>query len=202
MFGLDTLEEKLIGGGIVVLILAAVFGTLTVERNHWKHSAQKLTVELNQEKALYNQTVEGYRIAAKQAKIADAQNVQRVEAKAAETNKEIKDEYQARIAAAQSVHDSRVRHNKAAAANSSSGSAAKLSGVSNASGGIDDTACKDGLSDDDALIATKQAIQLDELEKWVIRTHSIDVNGSNEPVGDGLNDPITVGTAPVPSPDE
>jgi hypothetical protein len=54
-----------------------------------------------------------------------------------------------------------------------------VSGVAASSGGTAEAAGKDGLPPLDALIATEQAIQLDELIRWLQRQHGIDANGAN-----------------------
>lgn len=199
MFGLSALETKLIGGGIVLALLAAVFGALTVERNHWKHVATERTEEVAKMKAAFDQTVAGYRDAAQKAQAEDAANKLRVELSSQKNNEEIKSEYEARISAARATHD-RVRDNQAATTNPSSSSTASVPGVPTTARGTNETSCEVGLPNDDALIATEQAIQLDELQKWVLKEHSIDVNGDNIPITTDVGKPTT-DTVPAPSPD-
>ena len=70
----------------------------------------------------------------------------------------------------------RLRLRPQAAANSSPRGTASMSGLSAAAGGPTQTAVQDGLPSQDALTATEQAIQLDELIKWVRRQAAVDNN--------------------------
>jgi hypothetical protein len=49
-------------------------------------------------------------------------------------------------------------------------------GLPAAAGGAHQAAGQDGLSQADQLIATEQAIQLDELIEWVRQQHSVEPN--------------------------
>jgi hypothetical protein len=71
----------------------------------------------------------------------------------------------------------RVR-NGTPAANPGSGRTAPVSGVPAPTRSPVAAAGQDGLSADDKLIATEQAIQLDELIKWVKAQAAVDVNGA------------------------
>jgi hypothetical protein len=55
-----------------------------------------------------------------------------------------------------------------------------MPGLSAAAGKSDQAAGEDRLPDGDALTATEQAIQLDELIKWVKRQWAIDPNASKD----------------------
>ena len=77
------------------------------------------------------------------------------------------------------------------------GRAAPVPGLPAAAGGAAQAAGEDGLSAADALTATEQAIQLDELIKWVRQQHDVRIN--NEPGERRLasDEPARVAAAPV-----
>ena len=129
--------------------------------------------------AAHDQTVANYRAAAEQARKADAANKARVEAEADRISQEQADEYQARIAAARARAE-RLRSQAGAGKADPCGSGtAPVSGVSAPAEGTAEAACKDRLPAGDALTATEQAIQLDELIKWVIKVAHINVNAGD-----------------------
>jgi ATPase subunit of ABC transporter with duplicated ATPase domains len=160
-------------GGVLLLALALIL--LVHDRNHWKGTAELRQQQLAQTKAAFDQTVAGYRAAAAQARAADAANAARVEAEQAAINERIEDEYQTRIAAAR-ADARRLRDNQAAAANPGSGRAASMPGLPTPASGTAQAAGEDRLSESDRLIATEQAIQLDELIKWVRAQAAVDPN--------------------------
>lgn len=53
-----------------------------------------------------------------------------------------------------------------------------MSGVPAPAGGPNGSTTEAGLSPDDALVATEQAIQLDEVIKWVEGQLRVDLNGA------------------------
>ena len=126
-------------------------------------------------KAAFDQTVAGYRAAAAQARAEDAANASRVKAEQSAINRRSADEYPTRIAAAR-ADAQRLRHHAAAAADSGAGGAAPMPGLPAPAQRTAQAAGQDGLSDTDQLIATEQAIQLDELIKWVRQQHAVDSN--------------------------
>jgi hypothetical protein len=160
-------------GGVLLLALALIL--LVHDRNHWKGTAELRHQQLAQAKAAFDQTVAGYRAAAAQARAADAANAARVEAEQAAINERTEDEYQTRIAAAR-ADARRLRRYTAAAADSGDGGRAPVPSLPAPTGGAAQSAGQDGLPDTDKLIATEQAIQLDELIKWVRAQAAVDPN--------------------------
>jgi hypothetical protein len=110
-----------------------------------------------------------------EAKASDAANNARVEGEQAAINQERGSSYEARIA------DARARAGSlrptARTADPRSGGTASVPRLSAATVGTPQGAEQNGLSDTDQLIATEQAIQLDELIKWVKAQQAVDVNG-------------------------
>lgn len=183
---LTTIPYKLIAGLVGSLIVVAAFAWLSHSRDGWKHTAATNEQLYHSEQAAHAATVANYRAAATQAHQADAANVARVEAQAAATTESVSSEYEARIAAANVQYRRLQLTANAAAAHPSGSGSAPVSNVPSAAASAHQTAPQDGLSPSlpagDALTATEQAIQLDELIKWVVGVEHIDVNGTNAPI--------------------
>lgn len=154
----------------------------------------KCSTALTNARAAFDQTVANYRAAAERARAADAANKTRVEGEQKAINERTDHAYQARIAAARALAERLRRQGATAEANPRGGPAAPVPGVPAASAGPAQATGQDGLphSDkrargdrgalgpEDALTATEQAIQLDELIKWVRAQHAVDPNGQQE----------------------
>jgi len=151
-------------GGLLLVALALTL--LVHDRNHWKGTAEIRQQQLAQTRAAFDQTVAGYRAAAAQAHAEDAANVARVKADQSAINERTEDEYQTRIAAAR-ADAQRLRDEQAAAADSSARRGTPVPSLPAPAQEAAQAASEDGLSDSDALTATEQAIQLDELIKWI-----------------------------------
>jgi hypothetical protein len=168
----DRLAMKL----IVAIGCALLLALLIHDRNHWKAKTAHYAELLAAERGAHSATVAGYRAAATQARAADSANAARVKAEQAAINERTADEYQNRIAAARAAAGS-LRRTTAAAADSGRGGAAPVPGLSAAAARASQTAGEDGLPDPDALIATEQAIQLDELINWVKAQSEVEAGG-------------------------
>lgn len=178
---LSAANLKLILGIVCALALAL----LVYDRNRWKATAAERQYRLEAERTAHAATIAQYRAAAERARAADRANVGRVKAEQAAINEGTADDYQNRLAAARAAAD-RLRVRAAASAgDSGAGRTASMSRVSAAAGGPAETAGKDRLPVDDSLIATQQAIQLDELIRWVRRQAAVDVNGASGPAEPG-----------------
>lgn len=162
-----------------LFVAAIALALLVHDRNHWKIEATLRQQQLAQSKAAFDQTVAGYRAAAAQARAADAANAARVKANQTAINERTANDYETRIAAARAVAQ-RLRDDKAAAANPGAGRATPVPGVSAPASGASEAAGEDRLSDSDTLTATEQAIQLDELIKWVKAQHAVDIGGASD----------------------
>lgn len=161
---------KFIAGSVGILAAIAALVWLVNSRDSWRDHA-------NASDAALATTVKNYRDAATQARKDDAANKVRVEAEQANINQRTANEYQVRIAAVRADYE-RLR---AQAGTHPSGSpATSVSLVRPAPSGTPGPAAQDELSLDDRLLATEQAIQLDELIKAVVQHSAINVNGSNE----------------------
>ncbi|HEX6071632.1 MAG TPA: hypothetical protein VFY95_01325, partial [Sphingomicrobium sp.] len=125
--------------------------------------------------------VANYRAAAEVARAADKANAGRVAAEQNAINERISDDYEKRLAAARAAGANlnagglRVEA-RTAAADPGHGGGAPVPGLAVATGRAHQAAGEDRLPD--ALIATEQAIQLDELIKWVKAQAEVDPNES------------------------
>ena len=157
--------------GIGCLMLLAL---LIHDRNRWKAKTAHYAELLAGERAAHGATVAGYRAAAERARMQDAANAARVKAAQAQINQRSEDEYESRIAAARAAAGR--LHTQGAAAHSGDRGATPVPGLSAAAGGSPQAAGEDRLPDPEKLIATEQAIQLDELIKWVRRQAEVEVS--------------------------
>ena len=161
-------------------LIAAIAGALLLallihDRNRWKAKTAQIAELLSAERATHAATVANYRAAAERARNADAANAARVAGEQAAINERTANDYQSRIAAARAV-DGRLRRQAATEADPRRRGAAPVPGLSAAAEGAAQGAGQDRLPQSDALIATEQAIQLDELIKWVRAQGAVDPN--------------------------
>lgn len=130
------------------------------------------------EQAAHQQSIANWNAAAASAQILDLQNKQFVEAQQAAETRRISDDYEARLADARARAAVSVRP-QAAPADQGGRGAAAVPGVPDPARIADAAACQGGLPPSDALIATEQAIQLDELINWVEAQARIPVNAKD-----------------------
>lgn len=164
-----------IAGIGVALALSIMLLVQKGETRHWKKQSAGFEQLYHQDQAAFATTVANYRTAAVEARTADQANVQRVTTAAKAINERTVDEYQARTADADARYQ-RLRNLAEAGAHSSAGGNASVPGAGADRPSFADAAGQDGLSLDDRHIATRQAIQLDELIKAVEQLQTIDVN--------------------------
>ena len=161
--GLNLATLKLAIGIAFALALAL----LVNDRNRWKSTAALRQQQVAAEKAAHSATVANYRAAAAQARAADAANAARVRIEQARINERTANDYEIRIAAARARADELRRHAQSAATDGGSGGAAAVPALPASSGSASEATREIGLPDAGRLIATEQAIQLDELIAWV-----------------------------------
>jgi len=170
------LNPQGIAGLAASLCLALLLVIQKGETRHWRKESANFEQQYQREQAAFAQTTANYRAAADQARAADRANTARVLIEQRAINERTSDDFEARIAAARAA-DQRLRAQAAsAAADPGTGRAAPVSGLSAARGGPAQAAGQDRLPVSDALTATEQAIQLDELIKWVRQQHAVDSN--------------------------
>jgi hypothetical protein len=146
------------------------------ETRHWKKESSQYEQLYANEHAAFAGTAANYRAAAEAARASDAANAQRVFAEQQSISQRSSNDYETRIAAARSLAQ-RLREQAAASpSHPGAGGAAPVSGLSVASRRAAEGAGEDRLPETDALTATEQAIQLDELVKWVREQAKVDNN--------------------------
>ena len=151
--------------GAAVAVAALLW--LVQSRDHWRDEARANDRLYRAEQAAHAATVANYRAAAEQARREDAANLARVKAEQAGINERTAHDFETRIVAARASAERLRKQARTAAADPGDGRAAPVPGVPPAARGASEGAGEDRLPDADALIATEQAIQLDELIKWV-----------------------------------
>jgi hypothetical protein len=164
-------------GLVATLTLSVLLVVQTGETRHWHKQSDGWEQLYNREHLAFGQTVLNYRAAAEKARAADKANADRVLAEQRAINERRAHDYEARLADARARAAERVRNGQTGAHPGGPG-AAPVPGPNPTTGGPNGPAAEAGLPPDDALIATEQAIQLDELERWVRETLKIDRTGA------------------------
>ena len=178
MILLRLLNPQGIAGLAISIALAVLLVIQKGETHHWRKQSGQFEQLYRGEQAALAGTVANYRAAAAQARASDAANAERVAAEQRVINERTSDDYQARLAAARTLAQ-RLRLEAASApADPGARAATPVPGLSTAAGRAAQAAGEDRLPDSDALTATDQAIQLDELIKWAERQHAIDPNAA------------------------
>lgn len=168
----DRLTLKLIIGLGCALLLAL----LVQDRNRWKAKTSHYAELLAAERSAHAASTANYRAAAEIARRADKENAARVKSEQAAINQRSAHEFESRIAAARAAAERLHRNAKSAPANPGPRGAAPLSALSATAGSAAQASRPDGLFRTERLIATEQAIQLDELITWVWQQGQVDVN--------------------------
>ncbi|HET8750481.1 MAG TPA: hypothetical protein VFM42_07050 [Sphingomicrobium sp.] len=157
--------------GVAGLAVSLALGLLLLvqrgETRHWKQESGRFEQLYRADQSALGGTVANYRAAADAARAADIANVERVAAEQREINERTAHDYEARLAAART--DARRLRGEAttAAADPGRRGIPPVPGLPAPAGGTAEAAGQDRLPQSDALTATEQAIQLDELIKWV-----------------------------------
>jgi hypothetical protein len=172
---LGLLNWQGIGGIAASLTLGLLLIIQKGETSHWRKQSDTFEQLYHSEQAAFSTTVAQYRAVADQARAADEANLNRVAVDQAAINQRTANEFEARLAAAR-ADARRLRLQSEAAADSRARRSASMPGLSAAPGGAAQGAGQNGLPHTDRQIATEQAIQLDELIKWIRQQHAVDPN--------------------------
>lgn len=168
---------KILGTAVAVAALL----WLVQSRDHWRDEARANDKLFHAEQAAHAATAANYRAAAEQARRDDAQNLARVEAEQAQINERTENDFETRIASARADARRLREQASAAATDPRSGGAAPVSRLPASARAVAQSAGKNRLPRSDALIATEQAIQLDELVKWVRSQAAVTVDSGRPP---------------------
>jgi hypothetical protein len=161
-----------IGASLALAILLLV---QKAETRHWRKQSASFDQLYRQEQSAFTTTVANYRAAADQARAADQANAARVAADQRTINERTENDLEARLASAR-TRAQQLRVQPEAATHSRPDRNASMPGLSAAARGAAQAADQDRLSAADALTATEQAIQLDELVGWVKAQAKVDNN--------------------------
>ena len=145
------------------------------ETHHWKKASAGFEQLYREEQSAFATTVANYRAAADQARAADQANAVRVAAEQRTVNERTDHDFATRLAAAHAAAQ-RLYVGSQAAADPGARASASVPGLSAPARGPAQAPGEDRLSDADALTATDQAIQLDELIKWIKAQAAVDNN--------------------------
>jgi hypothetical protein len=176
---LRLLNPQGLAGLAASLALAIVLLVQKVETRHWKKQSSQFEQLYAGQRSALAETVAHYRAAAEAARAADRANAERVAADQHAINQRTEDDYQTRIASARArfaASTGGLRKSAQAAADSGIRAAAPMPGLPASAGGAAEAAGEDRLPPGDALVATEQAIQLDELIRWVRAQAAVDPN--------------------------
>jgi hypothetical protein len=157
------------------LALAILLLVQKAETRHWKKQSASFEQLYQQERSAFATTVADYRSTATQARAADLANAQRVAADQRTINERTEHDYEARLAAVRAAAQ-RLHVQPQTAANPGTRADPPVPGLSATTGSAAQVAREDRLSSPDALTATEQAIQLDELIKWIRAQAVVDNN--------------------------
>ena len=168
--------------GIAGIAVSLALGLLLLiqkgETRHWRKESAGFEQLYRSEQSAFATTVANYRAAAERARAADRANAARVAAEQRSINERTTNDFEARLAAARAAA-LRLRIDARAAAGSGPGGSAPVPGIPAPARGAAEAAGQDRLSPSDALTATEQAIQLDELIKWVRAQAAIDPDAAH-----------------------
>ena len=149
------------------LLLLGLFLTKAGEARHWRKQSGRYEQLYLGEQSARVATIANYRAAAETARAADQVNVARVAAAQRNISERTTHDFDTRLADAR-ARALRLQLAPRAPATAQRGArAAPVPATGPAPGAAGRPAEKDGLSVADALLATEQAIQLDELIRWV-----------------------------------
>jgi len=163
-------------GIAAALLLSVVLTVKAGEARHLRKQSARFELLYLAEQSAAARTVANYRAAAETARAADRANAARVAAAQRAITERTTDDLETRLA------DARARAHRlqlAARASATTGGAARatpLPAAGAAPGAARGAAQENGLSLADRLTATEQAIQLDELIKWVRAQETVAVS--------------------------
>ena len=167
-------------GAFGIAASLALLGLLLVQKGetrHWREQSHGFEKVYRGEVQAHAQTVANYRAATESARRADAANRARVLAAQADINERTIHDYETRVADARAAARRMRRETGAAATHRGAGRAAPVPAAGPPARAPDGTAAQGRLSLADRLTATEQAIQLDELIKWVRAQAAVDHQG-------------------------
>ena len=172
------LNPQGIAGLAAAVVLALLLLLQKGETRHWKKQSAQFEQLYAREQAALAGTVANYRAAADAARAADRANLERVAAQQQGISERTEHDLEERLAAARSLARRMRAEGAGAAADPGDGRATAMPALPASAGRPGEAAGEDRLPAADRLIATEQAIQLDELIKWVRAQAAVETQGS------------------------
>ena len=171
-----------IAGVGVALVLLIMLTVQKLEAVRWQKESTRFETLYRDEQAAFAVTVSNARTAADTARAVDRANAERVAAEQRTINERTTNDFEARLAAARAdaanISLGRLRLHAQGTADPGARGSAAVPGVPAATANLAQGPGQDRLPLPDALTATEQAIQLDELIKWVRAQAAVDTNAA------------------------
>ena len=167
-------------GAFGIAASLALLGLLLVQKGetrHWRKQSHGFEKLYRAEQQAHAQTATSYRAAAETARRADAANRDRVIAAQQDISERTTHDYETRVGDARALADRLRRDAGAPDADRGIGRATAVPAAGAPARTADGAAAQGGLSLSERLIATEQAIQLDELIHWVRAQAAVDHEG-------------------------
>ena len=164
-------------GIVASLLLLGLSIVKAGEARHWHKQSGRFEQLYQGEQSARAQTIANYRAAAATARAADVVNAGRVAAAQRNISERTANDFEIRLADARARAQRLQLAQPAPATAGGIGRTAAVPAAGATSGATGRAAEEDGFPVADRLLATEQAIQLDELIKWVKAQSAID-NGS------------------------
>lgn len=170
---LRVLNWQGIAGIGAALALAVMLALQARETGRWKRESAAFEQRYRDEQTALGNAIAHVRAAADAARAADEANSARVLAEQRAITERTVNDFEERLAAARARAE-RLRIDAAATSHQSPGRDASVPAVPKSAPSAAEAAGQDGFPGADRLIATEQAIQLDELIKWVRAQAEVD----------------------------
>ena len=164
-----------IAGVAVSLVLLAMLTVQKLEAIRWRKESARFETLYRDGQASFAVTIANVRAAADSARAADRANADRVADEQRNITERISNDFDARLAAARATAE-RLRLDSQGPADPGRGRNTPVPVLPTSAGNPAQGAREDRLPHPDALTATEQAIQLDELIKWVRAQAAVDTN--------------------------
>lgn len=164
-----------IAGIAVSLSLAVLFVVQKADASHWKEQCGHFERLYRDEQATLATTVANYRSASAAAHAADQATIARVTAEQRAINERTDHDLETRLAAARAAAE-RLRVESRTAGDPRASGDARVPSLPASTHGFAQDSDENRLPASDALAATEQAIQLDELIKWVRAQAQVEPN--------------------------
>lgn len=154
-----------VAAGLQILSLGVIVFLLLAKAGETRR-ADKWQLRATETQAAFDKTVAEVRRVRAEQKAADEAHARKVEQAQAETSQEVANDYQKRLSELRARYDALRLSKGAPAADPRRAGGENLPGVSTPSRGVDGPA-PPGLSLSDIFTCESQAIQLDELQRWI-----------------------------------